>query len=344
MQGLLWRYLRETKASLKALWSVRRSTYKHLKPGTKEYARRAREEIRHYTEQFSRNDAAGQRSRQTLLEAVPAAWVEIQRRCWEPIRQATGNDLTGHLLARLQSRPKVAMLSLGSGPGGVELVLAREAPSAKYLCLDLNPAMLQMGESSAKAEGLPVCFQQADLNTVNLPKHQFDLVLCHASLHHVLELERLAQQINNAMRPGGELVVVDIITRSGYRMWPETRKVVHRIWQTVPDRYRLNHTAYPEKRIDQKIWQGDTRRFGMECLRSEDILPVLSRNFAPSLFFPLYTIARRFFDTMYGPNYDLERPLDLAILNWIWELDRHYLAHGLLRPEAFFAIYTPLTA
>ena len=61
-------------------------------------------------------------------------------------------------------------------------------------------------------------FSQADLNTVSLPKREFDLVFCHACLHHVLELERLAGQIRNALRPGGELVVVDVITRSGYRM------------------------------------------------------------------------------------------------------------------------------
>jgi SAM-dependent methyltransferase len=271
---------------------------------------------------------------------VPPAWTEIQRCAWELIRQATGNDLTGHLLARLQSRPGVRMLSLGSGPGGVELVLAREAPTAEYLCLDLNPETLRMGENSANAEGLPVRFQQADLNTVTLPKGEFDLVFCHASLHHVLELERLAQQIRNTLRPGGELALVDVITRSGYRMWPETREVVQGIFRTLPDRYRLNHTAYPQKRIDQKIWQGDTRSSGMECLRSQDILPVLERYFAARIFFPHYTLVRRFFDTMYGPNYDLERPLDRAILDWIWELDCHYLTHNLLRPEALFAIYT----
>jgi hypothetical protein len=34
-----------------------------------------------------------------------------------------------------------------------------------------------------------VRFSQADLNTVSLPKREFDLVFCHACLHHVLELE-----------------------------------------------------------------------------------------------------------------------------------------------------------
>lgn len=83
----------------------------------------------------------------------------------------------------------------------------------------------------------------------------------------------------------------------------------------------------------------DTRWAGMECIRSEDILPVLSGTFAAKMFVPHLSISRRFFHTMYGPNYDLGRAPDLAILNWIWELDRHYLATGELRPETFFGVY-----
>jgi len=42
---------------------------------------------------------------------------------------------------------------------------------------------------------------------------------------------------------------------------------------------------------------------------------------------------------MYGPNYDLSIPLDLAVFNWIWELDSHYLSNSTLKPETFFGIY-----
>lgn len=310
----------------------------YLKPGTRAYRRHARLELEHYSKAFRRDDS---RSRETLFEPAPAAWIEIDRRATELIRQATGNDVAGHVLARLQSRPHVRLLSLGSGPGGVELMLAREAPAAEYLCLDFNPELLRLGQERAQAEGLPVRFEQADLNTAALPKRAFDLVLCHACLHHIVELERLAEQIKDALRPGGELVVVDLMTPNGGRMWPETRRVARAIFATLPARYRLNHTACRSPRVDDKIWEASATWTGLEGVRSADVLPVLKANFATKLFFPYLTLSRRFFDTMYGWNYDLEQPLDRAILDWIWALDRHYLASGQLRAETFFGIFTP---
>jgi hypothetical protein len=42
---------------------------------------------------------------------------------------------------------------------------------------------------------------------------------------------------------------------------------------------------------------------------------------------------------MYGPNYDLSRPLDRAIVDWLWALDCESLDRGELAPETFFGIY-----
>lgn len=41
------------------------------------------------------------------------------------------------------------------------------------------------------------------------------------------------------------------------------------------------------------------------------------------------------------PNYNLERGLDRAILDWIWELDCDYLDTGGLKPETLLGIYHP---
>lgn len=312
-------------------------TFGRLRPGTAAYDRHARAEMEHYNRLYSGDQAA----RERLVEPVPPSWVEIQRLAAEHIREASGNDITGHVLARLRGRKRPRLLSLGCGPGGVELVFAREVPDAEYVCLDFNPDLLALGRERAAAEGLTLRFEQADLNTVALPSGEFDVVFCHAALHHLLALERLAAEIRRALRPGGELIAVDVIARSGYRMWPETRRVARAVFAALPEPYRLNHTAYPEKRVDKRIWEADTRAAGMECARSEEILPVLDRAFTRETFVPYLALSRRFFDTMYGPNYDLARPLDAAILRWIWELDCHRLASGALRPESFFGVFRP---
>ena len=66
---------------------------------------------------------------------------------------------------------------------------------------------------------------------------------------------------------------------------------------------------------------------------------MLERTFTTECYVPYFSISRRFLDTMYGPNYDLTAALDMAALNWIWELDTYFLSSGRLRPETFFGIY-----
>ena len=310
----------------------------YLRPGSRAYRRHVSEELKHYAGVHSDedDDAVG---KENLFEPAPPAWEEIQTLTKRLIRQQTGNDIDGHVISRLRARPKVRLLSLGSGPGGVELGFARQEPSSEIVCMDLNPDLLRLGEERAKAENLPVRFEPADLNAVTLPPDEFDIVFCHASLHHLIELESIIEQIKRTLRPGGELIVIDVIARNGYRMWPETRKVISNLWHTLPQRYRINHTAYLRKAVDKHIWDADARPSNMECIRSEDILPLLDANFAMQAFVPYLSISRRFFDTMYGPNYDLSRPLDRAILHWIWELDCEYLRTSTLRPETFFGIY-----
>lgn len=336
------RRVRRLREKLRSWYAIYQSDPERLRPGSRLYEKRTREETEHYSGVFVPEGAGGEGDSASLLEPVPAAWEEIQRRSADLLRRSTGQDLTGHVVSRLAARPEARFLSLGSGAGGVEMVFAREIPRVEFVCLDLNEELLRVGREAARSEDLRMRFEAADLNTVVLPQREFDVVFCHASLHHVLELERLADQVKGALRPGGEWIVVDIATRSGYRMWPETRKVVRSLFRTLPERFRLNHTAYfPEKRIDREIWEGDTRSSGMECIRSGDVLPVLASKFRKVEFVGYQSIARRFLDTMYGPNYDLARPLDARLLEWIWELDCHYVAVGELRPESFFGVYAP---
>lgn len=322
------------KRSARVLSEHERYGHHDLRPGTAEYEEHVQGELEHYEHIFREGEG-----RQTLLQPVPPSWHEVERRSQDVIRAKTGNDLTGHLVSLLNRRRGVRMLSLGCGPGGVELGVAPHAPDAEIVGLDISPGLLQLGRERATAEGLRVTFEQADLNTLKLSAADFDVVFCHAALHHVLELEHVVKQIHRTLRKNGVLITVDIVTRSGYRMWPENAEIVRAQWRVLPPMYRVNHTGYAEPKVDDDIWEVDTSLDSMECIRSEDILPTLERTLVCEQFVPYLALSRRFFDTMYGPNYDLERPLDRAIFDWIWELDRYHIERGSLRPETFFGIY-----
>lgn len=306
------------------------------KPGTAEYDEHVEEEIEHYGAIFKEGEG-----RQTLQQPIPWSWTQCEQRAAMVVHGKTGAFLNEHVANRLNAKPGSRLLSLGSGPGGMEIEYAKQAPASHIVCMDFNPDLLALGRARAEELQLDMTFVTGDLNTVDLPVGEFDVVYCAASLHHVIELERLAEQIDRTLRPGGALVTVDVVTQNGYLMWPETRAVVNAMWSTLPERYRINHTAYDEARLDAAIWEYDTSMSGMECVRSADILPVLAGAFDIEHFVPYFSVSRRLLDTMYGPNYDRDNWVDRAIVDWIWAMDRHYLDSGTLQPETFFGVYRP---
>jgi hypothetical protein len=120
-------------------------------------------------------------------------------------------------------------------------------------------------------------------------------------------------------------------------MRPAPSKVVNTLWQALPPRFRINYTACAEPRLDLEVWEADTSTTGMECIRSQDILPLLNAGFQTRHFFPYYSISA--FSTRTAPNHELTNRLDRTVFEFIWELDQHYIGTGELEPETFFRIY-----
>jgi SAM-dependent methyltransferase len=309
-----------------------------VRPGTQEYESHKKTEIEHYSQIF---EQAPESDGRRCFQPVPQSWIEIEHRSANLIRSRVGYCCIDYLNHLFQSRSEtVRMLSLGSGPAGIEISLASVHPNTDITCVDFNQDLLNRAADEARAKSASIQFQRDDLNLIQLPESAYDIVFCHASLHHVIELEHLFAQIARTLRSDGQLVIVEIVTPNGYLMWPETRAVVNGIFRMLPAELRVNHTAYEKPTVDETIWDVDASQSGMECIRSEHILPLLNERFRPIHYVPYFSISRRFFDTMYGPNYDLNNPLHAATFNWIWQMDCHYVETRRLQAETFFGAYS----
>jgi SAM-dependent methyltransferase len=236
------------------------------------------------------------------------------------------------------------VLGLGSGACGNELdgiapLLRAQGCRMSLTCLDVNEAVLRQAEQEAAARGVPFRAVIQDANTLSLESAAYDVVVAYASLHHFLDLERVAAQVNRALRPDGIFVTVDIPTRNGYLMWPETLDLVNAIWRSLPAAYKVAHTGFAAPTPVEHRDNVDYSAGSFECINSEAILPALDRHLVRESFVPTLSLARRFFDTQFGPNYDWSRPLDRAIFEFVMTLNEHLLDSGTLRPETFFGAY-----
>ncbi len=98
--------------------------------------------------------------------------------------------------------------------------------------------------------------------------------LAHHSLHHLVELELLFEQVTTWLAPEGAFVAVDMIGRNGHMRWPETLAIVRDIWTGLPDRLKWDRMF---GRLDRWFENWDCSIEGFEGIRAQDILPLLLR-------------------------------------------------------------------
>ena len=299
------------------------------------YRTRYQNEVAHYQEIF----------KDTLFQAVPPVWGAVEAHFAQQIQAATGVTGLPEYIARFaRGRKRLRVLSLGSGSCGVELVhlaplLKKQGTELNLTSLDINETVLAQAAEEAEKRQVTFIPMVQDINKLVLPAKAYDVVLAFASLHHFIKLDLIARAINTTLTPRGIFVTVDIPTRRGYRMWKETKAIVDHLWTILPPKYKFDHTAQATVQYAATYPDVDYARHSFECANSEAILPALHTHLREVVFVPAYALARRFFDTKFGPNYDLRLASDRAVFDFIMTLDDYYLQTQQLQPETFFGVY-----
>jgi SAM-dependent methyltransferase len=199
--------------------------------------------------------------------------------------QAAGRQLRAYrfvkaLPAIVQSR-KLRFergLSLACGTGRLERQLISLGVCDGFQGLDVSEGAIAAARTAAEAEQLEITYGVGDLNHVELEKEGFDLVVTQNCLHHVVELEHLAEQIWRCLKPGGMLWIHDFVGESQFQ-WSDARlDVANRIWASLPERYRRNRR---DGRAQAKLERPTVGNLAspFEAIRSAEILAVFQQRF-----------------------------------------------------------------
>ncbi len=307
--------------------------------GDDAYLRRMQSEKDHFDREYKNH---GQD--EVLVQHVPPVWQLLEQKVEQLIRAETGGYFLQDYIAQIMNpRSAPRMISLASGPCGLELDIAGGLRGDyEIVCVDINQGLLDRGIEQARRKGLRLSARVADCNRLELEEGGYDVVMAFASLHHFVELENIFPRIARALRPGGVFVTMDISSRNGYLMWDDTLATVRALWSLLPDRLKINHTRFQKPTLTPDYENVDYGDNSFECVRSQDILGQLDRHFEPVHYVSYYAFCRRFFDPMYGPNYDLNQPLDKAFVELAWALDQAALSEARLPPETFFGVFRPV--
>lgn len=108
-------------------------------------------------------------------------------------------------------QPGMAALELGCGSGWLTLAMAQRGAHATGLDISaraLNVARQYYDSIRGTVSG-SVSYEVADLNTLELPTEIYDVIAVKGTLHHLMRLDSVIDQIQRALKPGGLLWVSD---------------------------------------------------------------------------------------------------------------------------------------
>jgi ubiquinone/menaquinone biosynthesis C-methylase UbiE len=114
----------------------------------------------------------------------------------------------------------------------------QESVISSAVCTDVSPGMLEALRGNAERLGLEVETAVCDAASLPFDDASFDLVLGHAVLHHLPELERSFGEFLRVLRPGGVLLfagepsrhgdrIASVPKRAGLAAAPLWRRVMH---------------------------------------------------------------------------------------------------------------------
>ena len=114
--------------------------------------------------------------------------------------------------------PFARALEIGAGTGYFTLNLMQEGVIGSGTCTDISPGMLETLGRNAEELGLEVETAACDAAELPFEDESFDLVLGHAVLHHLPDLDRAFAEFSRVLAPGGMLFFAGEPSRHGDRI------------------------------------------------------------------------------------------------------------------------------
>ncbi len=166
----------------------------------------------------------------------------------------TGQDQVLGKLRKLVGRELVGgydrSLEIGAGTGYFSLNLMQAGVVREATCTDISPGMVTTLSENASRLGLAgrVRAARADAERLPFADASFDLVLGHAVLHHLPDLQRAFAEFRRVLAPGGRIAFAGEPSRFGdaiARVPKQSARLLAPVWRAVLNARRATAAAAP---------------------------------------------------------------------------------------------------
>src|SRR6478672_7107215 len=136
--------------------------------------------------------------------------ISFDRRCIEYAR-----DRFEAITGSPDPLPYATALELGAGTGFFSLNLKQAGVLDEVHVTDLSPGMVAAAQRNAQQLGFTVEGRVADAERLPYDDDTFDVVVGHAVIHHIPDVELAFREVLRVLRPGGRFVIAGEPTRIG---------------------------------------------------------------------------------------------------------------------------------
>ncbi len=137
-------------------------------------------------------------------ESYDEKWsISYDQRCVDYARDCFDAIVPDEVLREL---PYDRALELGCGTGFFLLNLIQSGVARRGSVTDLSPGMVKVATRNGQALGLDIDGRVADAEGIPYEDNTFDLVVGHAVLHHIPDVELALREVVRVLRPGGRFV------------------------------------------------------------------------------------------------------------------------------------------
>ena len=154
-------------------------------------------------------------------------------------------------IAGREGWPYRKVLELGCGTGFFLLNLKLAGVVEHGHVTDLSPGMVEVAQRNASRLGFEVAGRVADAERIPYDDATFDLVVGHAVLHHIPDVEQSLREVLRVLKPGGRFVFAGEPTRWGDQV---ARRLSRAIWWATMRATRLPRLAgwrRPQAELDE---------------------------------------------------------------------------------------------
>lgn len=161
--------------------------------------------------------------------------ISFDERCTSIVRDRFMRVLESSLTPG-ETLPYGRTLELGAGTGFFSLNLVLAGLVEEVHVSDLSPGMVAAAQQNAERLGFTVAGAVADAESLPYEDDSFDLVVGHAVIHHLPDVEAALREVLRVLRPGGRFVIAGEPTTIGH--W-YARHLGRITWETATRVTRL---------------------------------------------------------------------------------------------------------